>query len=216
MGTGRIARPVAEAGARVVGFDLSPQMLAEAAHADGLHRLRADMHAFPFAGGMFDAVLAVHVLHLATDWEQVLAEAARVLRPGGAFIVGSDWVAPDGVIGALRAEMRRCVMELAPGMKPPSAGKSREAALQELGGTETQEVIAARWEEKLSPAARLRTIEERLDSESWILPDDVFEAVVPKLVSFAEARWGDIEKQQVVERRFVLSITRGAWDSSIF
>jgi ubiquinone/menaquinone biosynthesis C-methylase UbiE len=37
------------------------------------------------ADGSYDAVFAYHVLHHAVDWRRVVAEAARVLRPGGRF-----------------------------------------------------------------------------------------------------------------------------------
>ena len=37
------------------------------------------------ADGSYDAVFGYHVLHHVEDWRQVVAEAARVLRPGGRF-----------------------------------------------------------------------------------------------------------------------------------
>ncbi len=37
------------------------------------------------AGSAYDAVFAYHVLHHADAWRDVVAEAARVLRPGGRF-----------------------------------------------------------------------------------------------------------------------------------
>jgi ubiquinone/menaquinone biosynthesis C-methylase UbiE len=48
---------------------------------------RADATALPFAAGRFDAVLSVLMLHHAVVWEQALAEAVRVLRPGGPIVV---------------------------------------------------------------------------------------------------------------------------------
>jgi ubiquinone/menaquinone biosynthesis C-methylase UbiE len=50
---------------------------------------QADATALPFEGDSFDAVLSVLMLHHVVDWERALAEAARVLRPGG-VVVGAD------------------------------------------------------------------------------------------------------------------------------
>lgn len=49
----------------------------------------ADATALPFADGSFDAVLSWVMLHHTVAWEQALAEAVRVLRPGGS-LVGYD------------------------------------------------------------------------------------------------------------------------------
>jgi SAM-dependent methyltransferase len=94
VGTGRIALPLHRRGRRIVGVDLSVPMLdryrAKAA-ALGLPPpavVRADATRLPFRDACADAVLEVHVLHLVPGWRRALAEARRVLRPGGAVLVG--------------------------------------------------------------------------------------------------------------------------------
>ena len=52
---------------------------------------QADATAVPFSDGSFDFVLSWIMLHHAVDWEQVLAESLRVLRPGG-HVLGYDLV----------------------------------------------------------------------------------------------------------------------------
>lgn len=47
---------------------------------------QADATNLPFGDASFDAVLSFIMLHHVIDWERGLAEAVRVLRPGGAFI----------------------------------------------------------------------------------------------------------------------------------
>ncbi|MEO0562155.1 MAG: class I SAM-dependent methyltransferase [Chloroflexota bacterium] len=210
-GTGRIAKPAAAAGCRVTGIDISSEMLAAAGTQEDLSLLLADMQTLPFLDDAFDGVLAVHVLHLAKDWQAALAEAARVLHPDGVFIVGDDWIDPTSVIGALRDQMRLKVMELAPQMRPPSAGVSRADVLAQLGGTDTEEVIAATWTSHISPAARLAAVEQRIDAESWILPDDLFDAALEHLYAYARETWPDLDEPQPVNRRFVLKVTRGNW-----
>jgi len=85
-GKGRFARALASRGADLIGLDLSRAMLASAASVD---RVQASARRLPFRSSSFDAVLAVEVLeHLGPrSLDDVLAEARRVLRPGGRFLI---------------------------------------------------------------------------------------------------------------------------------
>ena len=99
-GTGRIAELLAPRAARVTGLDKSPEMLRIARArlqnfpADTIELVQGDFLALPFADGSFDTVLFHQVLHYAQAPEGVLAEAARVVRPGGAIAV-VDFAAHD-------------------------------------------------------------------------------------------------------------------------
>lgn len=53
---------------------------------------QADATQLPFDDGSFDAAVSFLMLHHVVDWEQAVAEVARVLRPGGTF-VGYDLTA---------------------------------------------------------------------------------------------------------------------------
>jgi len=71
-------------GLRVVGLDSSTSMLAEARSAHpALPLVRAEAAALPLAGASLDGVLSECMLSLCPDPDAVLAECARVLRPGG-------------------------------------------------------------------------------------------------------------------------------------
>jgi ArsR family transcriptional regulator len=49
----------------------------------------ADMHALPFGSGSFDLVVLMHALTYAAKPAQAVAEAARVLKPGGRLLLSS-------------------------------------------------------------------------------------------------------------------------------
>ncbi|MDN5758561.1 MAG: methyltransferase domain-containing protein [Tomitella sp.] len=46
----------------------------------------ADVTSLPFAAGRFDAVVSNLMLHHVVEWREALAEALRVLQPGGALL----------------------------------------------------------------------------------------------------------------------------------
>ncbi|MFB6174006.1 MAG: class I SAM-dependent methyltransferase [Halobacteriales archaeon] len=82
-GTGRAASALGDR-ERVV-LDLSRQMLRRV--PTGIGRVLADARSLPVRPGAADAVLVVDALHHLPDVPAVLAEAARVLRPGGVLVV---------------------------------------------------------------------------------------------------------------------------------
>ena len=90
-GTGRLAAALTErASAKVWGVDASPEMLAEARaklpRGAALKEARAE--ALPFKDGWFERVVLWLVVHL-VDRAAALAEARRVLGPGGRVVVVS-------------------------------------------------------------------------------------------------------------------------------
>ena len=104
-GGAQCARWLAAAGAAVVATDLSLGMLREGAALEDARGVRTplvqcDARVLPFADAGFDLVVTSYgALPFVADADRVLAEAARVLRPGGRF-VGSvphplRWALPD-------------------------------------------------------------------------------------------------------------------------
>ncbi|HWV34181.1 MAG TPA: class I SAM-dependent methyltransferase [Thermomicrobiales bacterium] len=93
IGTGRIALPLAAAGHRIAGVDTSRPMLdACTAKATALEIVdcvtlaEGDATDLPYDDDAFDVGLFASLLYLVPDWESVLDEFARVVRPAGAVI----------------------------------------------------------------------------------------------------------------------------------
>ncbi|HEX8056693.1 MAG TPA: metalloregulator ArsR/SmtB family transcription factor [Novosphingobium sp.] len=99
-GTGRMAELFAPRAGHVTGLDKSPEMLRIARArlqkfpAEQISLVQGEFTALPFGDAAFDTVLFHQVLHYALEPEAVLAEAARVARPGGRIAV-VDFAAHD-------------------------------------------------------------------------------------------------------------------------
>src|ERR1700722_6515495 len=92
-GTGRMIEVLAPLVGQALGLDQSREMLAiarvnleRAGASNGMVRL-GDMYQLPLPDASFDAVVIHQVLHYADRPAAAIAEAARVLRPGGLLIV---------------------------------------------------------------------------------------------------------------------------------
>ncbi|MGQ0615096.1 MAG: ArsR/SmtB family transcription factor [Planctomycetaceae bacterium] len=84
-GDGAVSALLAPHAASVVGLDRDETLLRRAAArcAPNLSFRRGDMHALPFPEGSFDEALLLNCLTCTEKPGRALAEAARVLRPGG-------------------------------------------------------------------------------------------------------------------------------------
>lgn len=86
------ARRVGASG-KVYGLDMTDEMLALArenqsrAGVENVEFLKGDMEAIPLPEETIDVLISNCVINLAVDKDRVLAEALRVLRPGGRLAV---------------------------------------------------------------------------------------------------------------------------------
>jgi len=92
-GTGRMIELFAAGAERALGIDRSPEMLrlarAKLAEAglDAVELRQGDMYSLPLASGSADTVIIHQVLHYAQNPAAAVAEAARLLSPGGRLLV---------------------------------------------------------------------------------------------------------------------------------
>jgi trans-aconitate methyltransferase len=86
-GTGQLTAAIASAGAKVVGIDSSPDMIAQArANFPELHFEQADVRAIAYREE-FDAVFSNAVLHWVKEADDAAAAMSRALKPGGRLVV---------------------------------------------------------------------------------------------------------------------------------
>lgn len=92
-GGGRAVVELAERGARAIGVDYDPEMVAVAVRRWPAGEFRVgDACELPLATGSMAGYRADKVLHTLADPVRAVAEARRVLAPGGrAVLLGQDW-----------------------------------------------------------------------------------------------------------------------------
>lgn len=92
-GTGRILELVAPRASRAVGIDLNGEMLSlarariERAALGHVQVRRGDLFELPYADDSFELITVHQVLHYLEDPSAAVAEAARVLKPGGRLVI---------------------------------------------------------------------------------------------------------------------------------
>ena len=137
------ARRVGPAG-KAYGLDMTDEMLALArenqrkAGVDNVEFLKGEIEHVPLPDNAVDVIISNCVINLSADKDAVLAEAFRVLKPGGRFAV-SDVV----VRGDVPAEIRRSV-ELWIGCVAGALEESDYRAKLQKAGFETVELEPTR------------------------------------------------------------------------
>jgi demethylmenaquinone methyltransferase / 2-methoxy-6-polyprenyl-1,4-benzoquinol methylase len=94
-GTGDLCTALVQAGYRTIGFDFSHGMLANATTRAPL--TEADILRLPLADGSIDGATCGFALRNVTDLRALVAELARVVRPGGRIAL-LETAEPEGAV----------------------------------------------------------------------------------------------------------------------
>jgi ubiquinone/menaquinone biosynthesis C-methylase UbiE len=218
VGTGRFALPLAQIGVPVVGADISDGMLAQlqakraALEAQGsplpLRVVRADLRRLPFASGVFDAALVVHILHLIADWQAVLGEIERVLAPGGMLLLAQE--SGRGV------PTRDYYMEMAAArglLRPHIGTRNRDEIRTYLveHGAQVARVDDDRlhWRHPLKIHDILEMTRRRTWSSLWTVPDADHAEMMAATEAWARETYGSLDVAE--EPDMMLMIWTARW-----
>lgn len=153
-GSGQCSRWLRARGASVVATDLSAGMVATGVEVNqGLSPAarvpfaQCDGRRLPFADASFDTVFTAYgVVPFVADSDVVMAEAARVLRPGGRFVFSTThpirWAFPDDPgPGGLTAS--HSYFDRTPYVEQDSAGRATYVEHHRTLGDRVREITAA-------------------------------------------------------------------------
>ncbi|MGC4782371.1 methyltransferase domain-containing protein [Micromonospora zamorensis] len=165
-GSGRAVAELAERGAHAVGVDLDPVMIAVARKrwpAGEFHV--GDATELPLETGSASYYRADKVLHVLDDPARAVAEARRVLAPGGrAVLIGQDWdlIAIDS---DEPETTRRLIHAKADSLPSPRVARRYRNLLLDAGFTDpTVEVHTAVF----TDATALDLVKRITDEETWL------------------------------------------------
>ncbi len=202
IGTGRVALPLAKHIGEMYGVDLSRPMmlrLREKKTDEPIHLVQGDATHLPYRNNSLDAVVAVHIFHLIPNWQGVIAELGRVLKPDAPVI--QCWATNDNVFKSLWGAWRSAV----PDNEAADVGLSwekNEDALQaigwRIGDSQTFDYTYGR-----SPAGFVRQLENRIWSRTWRLSDMSLTAGVAAVKAVVARDYADAEAGVTVHEQFV-------------
>ena len=212
-GTGRISVPLLQRGVDLIGCDISSKMLSRLKEKFPSARIaRADASLLPFPAGRFNVVLTVHVLHLIPPWREALREFQRVLVPGGTYLNVRTWEPVDVSIRGKMREFWRDLLEAQGVDVRPTGMRSGEEFHSELDalGAKLTEVEVIRYPLTYTVREELDHFASRVNSNTWDIPDAIFEPSMEELRKWVESEFGNLDPdgQLTDEVRFVIDVVR--------
>jgi SAM-dependent methyltransferase len=209
-GTGRIGEAFAASGDAYIAVDPSAGMLAHFA-AKAASRggpapwlVQADGQSLPFPAAAFDAVLLVQVLSGAPGWRKLLVESQRILRPGGALVLGKTVGPPDGIDARMRAQLGLILSEVGVDSRRPGAGRDEARGWLAQQARCLPEVVAARWDAPRSPRDFLAR--HATGARFTALPQSVREEALWRLAEWAVSTFGTLDATIIEPHAFVLDV----------
>jgi ubiquinone/menaquinone biosynthesis C-methylase UbiE len=193
IGTGRMARPLMARGVRMVGVDISPEMMTRllgqlTPEHSAPDLLIGDATALPLGSGSFRAAMVVHVLHLVSSVEETLAEIRRVLAPSGVLLHQTRRAKPEtkqfwhesydewGRLLKARNFLRRSRFDEV---------IVREKILE--SGASLRLIDVARSTETSTVDDEMHRLRTRSQSWTWQVPSDTFDDALPEYEQWLRA-----------------------------
>ena len=214
IGTGRIARPLMREGVRMVGVDISRQMMTRLKEQLTPDQTQPDLvlgdgTCLPITDDSFRAALVVHVFHLVQSIEKTISEVRRVLAAEGALLHQSRRAAEatERMWDDSMAEWRRVLAVRG------YVGKSRRemseirAALVASGG-KMQEMDVIASPEVWTADQEMERLRNRQSAWTWAVPSDIFDDALPEYEAWLRRALPEGTFRDDV----TLTIERWSWD----
>ena len=195
VGTGLISLPLHRASVPMVGLDLSRPMLAKLVEKAGgaipFPLVLADATRMPFRDDAFCSAVVRWVLHLVPAWQRLVEELVLVVGRGGTALVNlggfkDTWAIVDRFLELVGG------VPFAVGLDPrdPAALDSEF----ERYGARARVLAPIATHDDTTVGQFLNEMDAGMHSWTWRVPDDVRRRVVPELRTWAERRFGSLER----------------------
>ena len=213
IGTGRMAVPLAAAGVRVAGIDISPKMLAVLREKRGdVDVMLAEASHPPLRARSFDALLFVHILHLVPDAEVTLRATLPLVRPGGVVLYGGDAGGYGG--DRLRAQANEIIRDATHKLAGIALtdrdlhDAARELADRIVGETavSVRRVVLTRWQSHTNGRRMLDRLATRAYSGTWLIPEEHLPAIIERVTPQIDALYGGLDRDVEFERSFEVTV----------
>lgn len=212
VGTGRIALPmVRQKHYRYTGIDLSREMmnvLRTKASAEQIALVQGDAGRLPFADGTFDAIVAVHIFHLISGWQQAMDEVARVLRPGGLLLLGGNSRVDESPERDLRDYLQSLANQQERSRDPGLLEHDQIAGELEQRFGAPRELKTPSWQVIQTPGEILDMYADRCWSATWSLSDETLAHAVAEGRRLAIERFGSLDAPLKDEQVFKWNVYR--------
>jgi hypothetical protein len=164
--------------------------------------------AWPVRSGSVAGIVASRVAHR-LDLSHLVAETARVCRPGAPFLVGRVERDPQSVKTRLR--QRRGALLRQRGVSPRGGMEGTEALLarfRSVGAVTVEARVVATWKRRAS-ARQVLDGWERVPTMGGVdLPDPVRRAVLADVEDWARRQQGDLDRAEEFEEHYTVGGVR--------
>jgi len=179
----------------MVGLDLSHPMLAKLVEKAGgaipFSLILADATRMPFRDGAFGSAIVRWVFHLVPEWQRLVEELDRVIGPGGTALVSLGGFKETWGIVDRFLELAGGV-DFAVGLDPRDPGAlDREFERHEARARLLPPIAT---HDDTTVGQFLDEMDEGMHSWTWRVPDDVRRRVLPELRTWAEGRFGSLDR----------------------
>jgi ubiquinone/menaquinone biosynthesis C-methylase UbiE len=214
IGNGRIAIPLAERGYRVMGVDISQEMLAllrerlaQSKQPATVTCQQADTTRLPFPNATFDMAIAVHLFYFIRDWPQAADELLRVVRGDGAIVLMHTGTGAE--VPSLNERYKALCAEQGCTIGAVGVKSTRQVVdyYQSLGCQAEWMRDRWSWVSRLQLDKALGHIKSRAYSFTTVAPDDVHATAVEKLEHELRSRFGCLTAEvEVLNQIYLVEI----------
>jgi SAM-dependent methyltransferase len=146
----------------------------------------------------------VHAIHLIAEWPAAIEEARRVLKPQGIFMTGFNYHPSGSEQERVREKWKDIVHHYYRGLLEPGSQRFEEVkAYLNKTGAVLDEWTAARWSKPFHLGRFIESLEQKIYSSSWFIPEPTFQQSIADLRAWAKVEFGSLDHEVQQPHEFI-------------